>query len=172
MARFAAVLNHPKPLSVFSSQGESAPKWSKLKARSFEVDQMTQESSNCVPWMALDTQYASHDSNCADRVCNAVFSRSFQKLKRFLLTQISQMSMDVRFGLLRSTFAIREVLMSLPIEFGKENTEFEIIGPQQKSGFSESQKSGFWTKIALTEEQIGSEISSLRHRTHNPFKFG
>ena len=75
------------------------------------------------------------------------------------------------------TFAIdfcdqRRVLMSLPIEFGKENTEFETIGPQQKSGFSESQKSGFWTKIALTEEQIASEISSLRQRTQNPFKFG
>ena len=75
-----------------SSQGESAPKRSKFQAETSEMHQMNQKLSNYVSGMALDAWYELQDAKCEDRVCNAVFSRSVQKLKRYLLSKIFEYS--------------------------------------------------------------------------------
>ena len=81
--------------SVSSSQGGSAPKWSKFQAKSIEMHQMNQKSSNYVTRMVLDARCESQDWNREGQVCNAVFLRSAhsaQKLKRYLLSKIFRCS--------------------------------------------------------------------------------
>ena len=78
--------------SVSSSQGESAPKRSKFQAETSEMHQMSRMPSDYVPGMLLDTQNRLQDWNLEDQVCNAVFSRSVQKLKRYLLNKIFECS--------------------------------------------------------------------------------
>ena len=53
---------------------------------------MSQKLSNYVPGTALDARYGLQDANREDQVCNAVFSRSVQKLKRYLLSKIFEYS--------------------------------------------------------------------------------
>ena len=75
-----------------SSQGESAPKRFESQAETSEMHQMNQKLSNYVSGMALDAWYELQNAKCEDRVCNTVFSRSVQKLKRYLLNEIFECS--------------------------------------------------------------------------------